>query len=67
MKIAIATVQVPFVTGGAEILTGMLKEELLKRGHQADIVTIPFKWYPNESLLNSMMLGRLIYLSELGG
>ncbi len=67
MKIAIATVQVPFVTGGAEILTGMLKEELLKRGHQADIVTIPFKWYPNESLLNSMMMGRMIDLSEMGG
>ncbi len=67
MKIAIATVQVPFVTGGAEILTGMLKEELLKRGHQADIVTIPFKWYPNESLLNSMMMGRMIDLSEVGG
>ncbi len=67
MKIAIATVQVPFVTGGAEILTGMLKEELLKRGHQADVVTIPFKWYPNESLLNSMMMGRMIDLSEVGG
>ncbi len=67
MRIAIATVQVPFVTGGAEILTEMLKEELKKRGHQVEIVTIPFKWYPNESLLNSMMMGRMLDLTEADG
>ena len=44
MRIAIATVQVPFTTGGAEILTGMFKDELIKRGHKAEIVSIPFKW-----------------------
>lgn len=67
MKIAIATVQVPFITGGAEILAEMLKEELKKRGHQVDIVTVPFKWYPGETLLNSMMIGRLMDLSEVNG
>ena len=36
MKIAIAMVQVPFISGGAEIHANMLKEELIKRGHQAD-------------------------------
>lgn len=67
MRIVIATVQVPFVTGGAEILTQMLKEELKKRGHQVEIVTIPFKWYPNKSLLNCMMMGRMIDLTEADG
>lgn len=67
MKIAIATVQVPFVTGGAEILTEMLKEELRKRGHQVDIITIPFEWHSNEALLNSMMMGRMMNLTEMGG
>lgn len=67
MKIAIATVQVPFVTGGAEILVGMLKEELIKRGHQAEIVTIPFKWYGSETLLDAMLMGRMIDLSEVNG
>ena len=43
MRIAIVTVQVPFIRGGAEILTEMLREELVKRGHQVDVVTIPFK------------------------
>lgn len=67
MKIAIATVQVPFITGGAEILVNMLKEELIKRGHKAEIVTIPFKWYPGDSLEKCMMMGRMMDLSEVNG
>ena len=43
MKIAIATVQVPFVRGGGEIIAEQLKINLLKHGHEAEIVTIPFK------------------------
>jgi glycosyltransferase involved in cell wall biosynthesis len=67
LKIAIATVQVPFTSGGAEILTGLLRDELRKRGHQTDIITIPFKWYPTEILINSMVMGRMIDLSEVNG
>lgn len=67
MKVAIATVQVPFITGGAEIHAELLKEELIKRGHQADIVTIPFKWYDAQTLLNCMIMGRLIDLTEVNG
>ena len=67
MRIAIATVQVPFITGGAEILTKMFKNELAKRGHTVEIVTIPFKWYPTESLVQSMMMGRMIDLTEVNG
>lgn len=67
MKIAIATVQVPFISGGAEILVDMLKSELEKRGHRVEIVTIPFKWYPEETLLNCMMMGRMMDLTEVNG
>lgn len=67
MRVAIATVQVPFITGGAEILVAMLKDELIKRGHKAEIVTIPFKWYPDKQLISSMMMGRMIDLSEVNG
>ena len=67
MKIAIAMVQVPFTTGGAEIHAQMLKDELRKRGHQVDIVTIPFKWYPGEQLVDCMMMGRMMDLSEVNG
>ena len=67
MRIAIASVQVPFITGGAEILVSMLKNELIKRGHQADIVTIPFKWYPWQTLVDNMQMGRMMDLSEVNG
>ncbi|MCR5617603.1 MAG: glycosyltransferase family 4 protein [Clostridiales bacterium] len=67
MRIAIATVQVPFTTGGAEILIDMLKEELIKRGHQADVVSIPFKWYPWQTLVQCMTMGRTLDLTEASG
>lgn len=67
MRILIATVQVPFIKGGAEIHAQMLCDELNKRGHKAEIVTIPFKWYPNQTLIDSMVVGRLMDLSEVNG
>ena len=67
MKIAIAMVQVPFIRGGAEIHAEMLRDELRKRGHQADIVTIPFKWYPSHTLIDCMISARMLDLSEVNG
>lgn len=67
MKIAIAMVQVPFITGGAELHAQMLRDELRKRGHQAEIVTIPFKWYPPRTLMDCMMMGRMMDLTETNG
>lgn len=67
MKIAIAMVQVPFIKGGAEIQAQMLCDELKKRGHEADIITIPFKWYPVKSLLDCMLAGRMLDLTEVNG
>lgn len=67
MRVAIASVQVPFIKGGAEILTDMLCTELRKRGHDADVITIPFKWYPNQTLIDCMISGRLMDLTEING
>lgn len=67
MKVAIATVQVPFITGGAEIHASLLCQELRARGHEAEIVTIPFKWYPPETLINCMIMGRMMDLTEVNG
>ena len=46
MRIAVCSPQVPFARGGAEILSETLVGELRARGHKAELVTIPFKWYP---------------------
>ena len=67
MRIAIATVQVPFVRGGAEVLTEMLRDELKKRGHEAEIVSIPFAWHPWQVLARSMHMGRMMDLSDATG
>ena len=67
MKICIVSAQVPFITGGAEALAEGLKGELEKRGCEVETVLIPFKWYPPERLLDSMLVARLIDLEEVNG
>ncbi|MFH5181198.1 glycosyltransferase family 4 protein [Paenibacillus sp. TAB 01] len=66
-KIAICHAQVPFFYGGGEVHAESLKRELLKRNFHADIVTLPYKWYPNDQLVQSMLNWRLIDLSESNG
>jgi glycosyltransferase involved in cell wall biosynthesis len=58
---------VPFAWGGAEILTDRLVAELRARGHEADLVTIPFKWYPGTRVLTQAFLWRLVDLDEADG
>src|SRR5213076_1778966 len=53
--------------GGAEIFAGDLVAELRERGHEADLVTVPYKWYPGERVLSQAFLWRLLDLSESDG
>ena len=67
MHIIIATTQVPFVQGGAEIHARNLQDALRQAGHAAEIVAIPFKWYPPERMLDAMLACRLTDLTESNG
>ncbi len=67
MRILIATTHVPFIRGGAEAHAEGLKDALLAAGHEAEIVAIPFKWYPPEKILDHMLACRLLDLSEVMG
>jgi glycosyltransferase involved in cell wall biosynthesis len=67
MRILIATAQVPFVRGGAEMLAEGLMYALRAHGHAAEIVAIPFKWYPPERILDQVLACRLLDVSESGG
>ncbi len=67
MRIAVRRPQVPFAHGGAEIFTDDLVAELRARGHEADLVTMPFKWYPGERVLTQAFLWRLLDLEEADG
>ena len=67
MRIAVCRPQVPFTRGGAEIFTDTLLEELRRRGHEADLVTVPFKWYPGTRVLTQAFLWRMLDLEEADG
>ena len=67
MRIAVCAPQVPFERGVAEIFADDLVGELRARGHETDLVTIPYKWYPGERVLSQAFLWRLLDLSESDG
>jgi len=67
MRIAVCRPQVPFARGGAEIFTDTLVAELQARGHEADLVSVPFKWYPGTRVLTQAFLWRLLDLDEVDG
>jgi glycosyltransferase involved in cell wall biosynthesis len=67
VRIAVCRPQVPFARGGAEIFADDLVAQLRARGHEADLVTVPFKWYPGERVLTQAFLWRLLDLEEADG
>jgi len=67
MKIAVCSAQVPFARGGTEIFVDDLVGELRARGHEADLVTVPYKWYPGTRVLTQAFLWRLVDLTEADG
>ncbi len=67
MRIAVCAPQVPFVRGGAEIFAETLVGELTARGHETELVTVPFKWYPGTRVLSQAFLWRLLDLEESDG
>lgn len=67
MRIVIANVQVPFVRGGGEMLADGLEAALLAAGHEAEIVRLPFKWYPPERIPEHVLAARLFDLTESSG
>ena len=64
LRIAVCLPQVPFERGGAEVLADNLVHELCGRGHDAILVTVPYRWYPDHQLLENMLLWRLLDLDR---
>lgn len=54
MKVVIANCQVPFIRGGGELQTEGLREALVRAGHQAEIVTLPFRFLPLSAVVKAM-------------
>jgi glycosyltransferase involved in cell wall biosynthesis len=62
MRIAVCRPQAVFVRGGVEIFADRLVAELRARGHEADLVTVPLQTWPNDRLLTSGLMWRLLDL-----
>jgi glycosyltransferase involved in cell wall biosynthesis len=65
--VLVCEAQVPFVHGGAEVHVRQLIRELRLRGYLAELVSVPFKWYPKEEILPHAAAWRLLDLSESNG
>ena len=65
--ILVCEAQVPFVRGGAEYHVRALLHELQTHGYDAELVSVPFKWYPKDEILAHAAAWRLIDLSESNG
>jgi glycosyltransferase involved in cell wall biosynthesis len=67
VRILIATVQIPFVSGGAESHAEGLRAALVEAGHEADIVAVPFNPAVPEHIPDQMLACRLLDLTEIHG
>lgn len=67
MNILICAAQVPFARGGAEMLAEGLRDALLRCGHRAEIVALPFQWQPHTELFKSALAWRLLDLKMANG
>jgi len=52
VKILIPSIQVPFISGGSVLMTNGLKDALIRHGHQVEVVTAPFKFFPESYIEN---------------
>tara|TARA_R110002110_G_scaffold415765_2_gene655183 strand:- start:32985 stop:34028 length:1044 start_codon:yes stop_codon:yes gene_type:complete len=67
MNVLVLNTQVPFCYGGAEVLAEDLEQQLRIAGHEAATLTLPFKWYPQQTLVNTLLTARLQDISSFNG
>jgi glycosyltransferase involved in cell wall biosynthesis len=67
MNILICTTQVPFTKGGAELHVEGLRRALIEAGYKAEIVALPFKWYPPTEIMRGALAWRMLDLTAANG
>lgn len=67
MKIALATIQTPFIHGGAEYLITGLQRSLAEAGHVVERIAIPFRFSPLKEVERSMRIWMDENLTLLNG
>lgn len=66
-RVLVVTIDVPFLRGGADLHAEGLRDALMEQGHEADLVRIPFRWYPPEKILDHIVSTRLLDVTLAGG
>ncbi|MGH9967880.1 MAG: glycosyltransferase family 4 protein [Pyrinomonadaceae bacterium] len=66
-NILICTTQVPFTRGGAESHVEGLRRACCEAGYEAEVVALPFKWYPPSEIMRGALSWRMVDLSEANG
>lgn len=67
MRVIIATTHVPFTYGGAEAHAESLRDALRLRGHDVELMMLPFRWYPPEKIHEHLLACRLLDVTESNG
>jgi len=67
MRIAVCRPQVPFVYGGAEVVADQLADELRLRGHETELITVPYTWFPGTRVLDQAFIWRMLDLAAGDG
>jgi len=62
MKVLVANNMAPFMWGGAEELAVTLVDRIRRRGHEAELLRLPFRWDPVEDILGQMLAIRSLEL-----
>jgi glycosyltransferase involved in cell wall biosynthesis len=65
MRVVIASVQVPFLRGGAEALARGLESAIAARGHPVELVTLPFRFFPPDEVERGMQAWEAEDLTQL--
>jgi glycosyltransferase involved in cell wall biosynthesis len=67
LNILVLNTQVPFTRGGAEVLVDGLIGQLRNRGHNCDLVQLPFSAIPKRQIADQMVLWRALKLEQFAG
>lgn len=66
-RIVVCGVQTLFVSGGSEILVDTLAAQLQRRGHEVDVVNLPYTDVPRTQILTTFLAWRNLNLERIHG
>jgi glycosyltransferase involved in cell wall biosynthesis len=66
MRIAVCRPQVPYTYGGAEVVADQLVDELRIRGHEVDLIAVPYAWI-GARVLDQALIWRMIEVNQTPG